>query len=78
MSDRRNISGRLRQLLFLRIINQIRRTGGCERNAAAGHLCMILFIVTAAGENADDYFMQMEPTEKTTLFFPGGASDFKS
>ncbi len=34
--------------------------------------------LTAAGENADDYFMQMEPAEKTTLFFPGGASDFKS
>ena len=31
----------------------------------------------AAGENPDSYFIPTEPATKKTLFFPGGASDFK-
>lgn len=34
--------------------------------------------LTAAGEDPDSYFIPMEPATKKTLFFPGGASDFKS
>lgn len=30
-----------------------------------------------AGENPDSYFIPTEPATKKTLFFPGGASDFK-
>lgn len=34
--------------------------------------------LTAAGEDSDNYFIPTEPATKKTLFFPGGASDFKS
>lgn len=34
--------------------------------------------LTAAGEDPDSYFIPTEPATKKTLFFPGGASDFKS
>lgn len=59
-------------------IEDVMEITGESRETIMGQIEQYRQELTAAGEDSDSYFIPMEPATKKTLFFPGGASDFKS